>query len=80
MALWEFEYNAGGLFVAWTIRTITGRFASCCANDNFLIYIYTFIRHKGRTLRKKDTQGQKSTMYNYKLIRTTTSYHQKLYQ
>jgi len=44
------------------------------------IYIYTFIRHNGRTLRKKDTQGQKSTMYNYKLIQTTTSYLQKLYQ
>jgi len=24
--------------------------------------IYTFICHKGRTLRKKDRQGQKSTM------------------
>ena len=34
-----------------------------------------FIRHTGRTLRKKDRQGQKSTMYNYKLIRTTTSYY-----
>jgi len=36
-----------------------------------------FIRHKGRTLRKKDRQGQKSTMYNYNLIQTTTNYHQK---
>ena len=27
LALWEFQYNAGGIFVAWTIHTISGWFA-----------------------------------------------------
>jgi len=34
LALWEFEHNAGELFVAWTIRTVVGRFVPCCPSDD----------------------------------------------